>query len=126
MAVKLAVLKSGENVIADVKQLVDHNDKVVSLVFTNPYVVNLLTPQILFETETEEEYEHKVSFYPWLVLSNDKVVEVDPTWVVCVVEPNEMVKNSYESNMNKSVDGLPKEVEQVIENFEVIQEEKDG
>jgi hypothetical protein len=124
MAVKLAVLKSGENVIADVKQLVDHNDKVMSLVFTNPYVVTLMTPQILFESDTEEEYEHKVSFYPWLVLSNDKVIEVDPTWVVCVVEPNEMVKTSYETNMNKSVDGIPKETEQVIDNFEVIEEEE--
>jgi len=126
MAIKLAVLKSGENVIADVKQLVDHNDKVMSLVFTNPYVVNLMTPQILFESDSEEEYEHKVSFYPWLVLSNDKVIEVDPSWVVCVVEPNEMVKTSYETNMNKSVDGIPKETEQVIDNFEVIEEEKNG
>ena len=126
MAIKLAVLKSGENVIADVKQLVDHNDKVMSLVFTNPYVVNLMTPQILFESDSEEEYEHKVSFYPWLVLSNDKVIEVDPSWVVCVVQPNEMVKTSYETNMNKSVDGIPKETEQVIDNFEVIEEEKNG
>ena len=69
MAVKLVILKSGENVIADVRQLVDHNDKVVSLVFTNPYVITLLTPEILFEPSVEQEYEHKVSFYPWIVLS---------------------------------------------------------
>lgn len=105
MAIKLAVLKSGENVIADVKQLVDHNEKVMSLVFTNPYVVTLLTPQILYETETHEEYEHKVSFYPWLVLSNDKVIEVDPTWVVCVVEPNEMLKSSYMQKMDSTTEG---------------------
>lgn len=126
MAVKLALLKSGENVIADVKQLVDHNDKVMSLVFTNPYIVSLLTPEILFESTVEQEYEHKVSFYPWIVLSNDKVIEVDPTWVVCVVEPNEMVKDSYQKQMNKSVEGVSKNSETVIENFEVIQEEKDG
>jgi len=40
MSVKLAVLKSGEHVIADIKELVDSNEKVVSLVFENPYVVN--------------------------------------------------------------------------------------
>jgi hypothetical protein len=105
MAVKLAVLKSGENVIADIKQLVDDNDKVMSLVFTNPYVVTLLTPQILFESQTHEEYEHKVSFYPWIVFSNDKVIEVDPTWVVCVVDPNEMLKSSYEEKMNSTTEG---------------------
>jgi hypothetical protein len=126
MAVKLAILKSGENVIADVKQLVDHNDKVMSLVFTNPYVITLITPEILFDPSVEQEYEHKVSFYPWIVLSNDKVIEVDPTWVVCVVEPNEMVKNSYETKMNTSVNAVSKNSESTIENFEVIQEEKDG
>lgn len=106
MAVKLAVLKSGENVIADIQQLVDHNDKVVSLVFTNPFVVNLMTPQIIFETEDNEEYEHKISFYPWIVLSNDKVIEVDPNWVVCIVDANEMVKSSYEKKMNSTTEGF--------------------
>ena len=126
MAVKLAVLKSGENVIADVKQLVDHNDKVMSLVFTNPYVITLLTPEILFEPSVEQEYEHKVSFYPWIVLSNDKVIEVNPDWIVCVVEPNEMIKSSYETKMNKSVNGDFKDSKDSLENFEVITEEKDG
>jgi hypothetical protein len=126
MAVKLVILKSGENVIADVRQLVDHNDKVVSLVFTNPYVITLLTPEILFEPSVEQEYEHKVSFYPWIVLSNDKVIEVDPNWTVCVVEPNEMIKTSYENKMNKSVNATSVDSENTIENFEVIVEETNG
>lgn len=126
MAVKLAVLKSGENVIADIKQLVDENDKVMSLVFSNPFSVHLLTSELLFEENSSEEYEHKVAFYPWIVLSNDKVIEVDPGWVVCVVEPNEMIKTSYNRKMNDSVDGTKLGEDQTIENFEVITEESNG
>lgn len=146
MSIKLAVLKSGEHVIADIKELVDENDKVVSLVFLNPYVVNLLTPQILYEENAVTETQHKVSFYPWIPLSLDKEMAVDPSWVVTVVEPQEMVKTSYESKMSSSVDGIMSDSrisetdsnltisdeefestnETLIENFEVITEEKDG
>ena len=126
MAVKLAVLKSGENVIADIKQFVDDNDKVISLVFSNPFSVQLLTSELLFEENTSEEYEHKVAFYPWIVLSNDKIIEVDPSWVVCVVEPNEMIKTSYNNKMNSTVEGIKTGEERVIENFEVLTEETNG
>ena len=45
MSIKLALLKSGEQIIADIRELVDQdqNDKVVSLLFSNPYVARLLT-----------------------------------------------------------------------------------
>jgi len=143
MSVKLAVLKSGEHVIADIKELVDSNEKVVSLVFENPYVVNLLTPKVLFESNGEVEKEQKVSFYPWIVLSSDKTIAIDPSWVVCVVEAHEMVKNSYLMRMSGDVededdfdeyddfddfdesDELDQQ-ETLIENFEVIVEEKNG
>lgn len=146
MAIKLALLKSGENVIADIMELVDENEKVVSLVFSNPYVARLLTPELLMENSLglKEEVEHKVAFSPWLVLSQDKKIAVDPKWVVSVVNPHEWIKNSYEEKMNATVEGNKTEDKEediwsnvptiedeeepvtLIENFEVIQEEKDG
>lgn len=146
MSIKLALLKSGENIIADIKELVDENEKVVSLVFSNPYVVNLLTPQILFEGNSVQESEHKVSFYPWIPLSKDKEMAVDPSWIVTVVEPQDMIKSSYKSKMDSTVEEIQTKntiddiwtnvpmineeelspTETLIENFEVITEEKDG
>lgn len=135
MAVKLALLKSGETVIADIKELVDENEKVVSLVFLNPFTVRLLTPELLIENSLglQGEVEHKVSFYPWIVLSEDKRIAVDPTWVVSVVNPHEWIRVSYEDKMsaNKEEDELQNVEESndtatLIENFEVIQEENHG
>lgn len=135
MAVKLALLKSGETVIADIKELVDENEKVVSLVFLNPFTVRLLTPELLIENSLglQGEVEHKVSFYPWIVLSEDKRIAVDPTWVVSVVNPHEWIRISYEDKMsaNKEEDELQNVEESndtatLIENFEVIQEENHG
>lgn len=135
MAVKLALLKSGETVIADIMELVDENEKVVSLVFSSPFAVRLLTPELLMENSlgVQGEVEHRVSFYPWIVLSEDKKIAVDPTWVVSIVNPHEWIRTSYEEKMNSSTEEVqPNDIEEsnntetLIENFEVIQEEKDG
>ena len=107
-------------------ELVNEDDKVVSLVFSNPYVARLLTPELLMENSVQlnDEIEHKVAFSPWIVLSQDKKVAVDPAWVVTIVEPHEWIKSSYEEKMNATVEGSQSET--IIENFEVITEEKDG
>jgi hypothetical protein len=133
MAVKLAILKSGENIIADIKEYINDREEVVSLVFSNPYAVKLLTPELLMETSVglDGEVEHRVSFYPWMVLSQDKTIAVDPQWVISIVNPHEWIKSSYEQKMNLTVEGQQSEPSkennvQLIENFEVITEEKDG
>ena len=148
MAVKLALLKSGEQVIADIMELVNDKEEVVSLVFSNPYVARLLTPELLMENsfKLDDEVEHKVSFSPWIVLSADKKMALHPKWVVTIVEPHEWIKSSYEEKMNASVEGnmsenkiqdiwknVPtideddeEEPVTIVENFEVITEENDG
>lgn len=107
MTIKLALLKSGEQVISDIKELVNDEQKVLTLVFNNPYVVQFLTPELLYEeVENEmEELNYKVSFSPWFPLSLDKVIPVSNDWIVSIVEPLEWIKNSYEEKMNKSVEG---------------------
>ena len=145
MAVKLALLKSGEQVIADIMELVNEDDKVVSLVFSNPYVARLLTPELLMENSLglQDEIEHKVAFFPWIVLSADKKMALDPKWIVTIVEPHEWIKTSYEEKMNSSLSetktensisdiwtNIPtiddEEDSTLVENFEVISEEING
>lgn len=98
MTVKLAVLKSGEDVVADIKELVDDEGNVISLIFTNPVVVKLISNTVLLEGENDREY--KVSFIPWMPLSKDKNIPVKKDWIVTIVEPIDMVKESYVEKMN--------------------------
>ena len=119
MSIKLAILKSGEQVIADIKEYVDQNEKVISLLFENPYIVMFLTPVLLMEgvvENPESTVSHKVSFSPWIVMSEDKSMTVPVDWVVTVVEPIDWVKKSYEEKMSSKN----------IESNEVIVEEKNG
>ena len=114
MSIKLAILKSGEQVIADIKEYVDENQKTISLLFENPYIVKFLTPELLIESAVGNENEnvsHKVSFSPWIVMSEDKNMTVPPDWVVTIVEPIDWVKKSYQEKMNQSIDGLVRQSE---------------
>ena len=126
MSIKLAILKSGEQVIADIKEYVDQNEKVISLLFENPYIVRFLTPELLVEGMVENEessVSHKVSFSPWIVISEDKSMTVPVDWIVTVVEPIGWVKKSYEEKMNQLKELISSEN---IESSEVILEEKNG
>jgi hypothetical protein len=101
MSIKLALLKSGEEVVADIKEIVNEDEKVVSFLFCNPYSVKLLTPQVLMEdNEDTPEREYRVSFVCWMPLSSETDIAVSTDWVVSIVEPVEMVKKSYEEKMN--------------------------
>lgn len=126
MSIKLAILKSGEQVIADIKEYVDETQRVISLLFTNPYIVMFLTPELLMEglvEDPEATVSHKVSFSPWIVMSEDKSMTVPVDWVVTVVEPIDWVKKSYEEKMNQNEELVSSKN---IESNKVIFEEKNG
>ena len=102
MTVKLAILKSGEDVIADIKDAIsEETNKIASYIFSNPYVVKLTQPQVLMEdSEKPEHRAYNLSVYPWIPLSDDTDVAINPDWVVTIVEPAATLKKSYEERMN--------------------------
>ena len=106
MSIKVALLKSGESVIADIKELIS-DDKVCGYLFENPNVINYLEPELLVEqTETSKM---KISLIPWILITSDTKIPVRSDWVITMVEPIESVKKIYEekiseSNQNNRVD----------------------
>ena len=45
MSVQLALLKSGEDVIADIKEYRDSDDNLVSYIFRDPFTIKIKTSQ---------------------------------------------------------------------------------
>ena len=92
MSVKLLVLKSYEDVIADVKEMLS-GDKVIGYVLNNPFFARL--------EEATQDLPTRVSFYPYIPLSKDKSILIPCDWVVSMVEPFDEVKNSYLEQLNE-------------------------
>jgi hypothetical protein len=99
MSIKLAILKSGETVISDAKELISDN-KVCGYLFTNPEVVSIVNPIFLTEEREQQTNQIEISLSPWIVLSKDKQIPVPPDWIVTIVEPIETVKEMYEEKVN--------------------------
>jgi hypothetical protein len=98
MSVKLALLKSGENVIADIKELIS-DDKICGYLFTNPQKIKLSETMYIGE-EPPELDSVGVTFSPWIVFSNDKEIAVRPDWIVTVVDPVKDIIKLYTEHVN--------------------------
>ena len=98
MSIKLALLKSGEEVIADIAEFRNSEDELVSYLFKKPYCVKIKTSQVLVEHESRPK--HQLAYYKWMSLSKDDDIIVNRDWVVCISEPLDSVKKTYEEKVN--------------------------
>ena len=111
MTVKLVMLKSGEDIIADVKEI-KSNEEVIGYYFFDPLIVKMYSPEepvVLSEENgvegdhgTTKEFSSKVgiTFYPWVPLSADTKVPCSADWVITIVEPVENLKKLYQERLN--------------------------
>ena len=101
MSIKIALLKSGESVIADIKELVQE-DKICGYLFKNPYAVGLQPRfQLLTEEPSEEsDVETNISFTSWIPFTMDKEIPVRYDWLVTVVSPAKQIQELYEEIIN--------------------------
>ena len=105
MSVKLVMLKSGEDLIADVKEI-KSNEEVIGYYFDNPLLVKMYEsenePTVLNEDSTTKEYASKVriTFFPWAPLSKDTRIPCSADWVVTITEPLENLKKLYQERLD--------------------------
>jgi len=96
MTVKLSLLKSGEDVIADIEEMI-LDEKVVGYFFNDPCVVKLLAK----DTGNAGKTPCQLQLTPWLPLTQEKKIPVAPDWVITMVEPMPQLKKMYEDGVLK-------------------------
>ena len=104
MSVKLLLLKSGEQIIADAKELrrkedVPIFDKVSGYLLTLPHKVTANKPLVLTEN-VDEERNVEITLSPWILLTEDKVMTVPKEWVITIVNPIESIVKMYEEKID--------------------------
>ena len=99
MSIKLVMLKSGEQLIAEAKELVNDEKEVKGYLLDRPHKVVTNTPLLLTEEQSNDS-SVEVTLSPWILLSKDQEVVVPPDWVVTVVEPLESVIKMYKEKLS--------------------------
>ena len=104
MAIKLAVLKSGEDVIADIREMMvgdedtpDEKKKVVGYYFIKPCGVTLKNKAIDVNDSADDSYELKL--FPWCPLAKNDAIPMSTEWVVTLVDPVDKLKEMYETQV---------------------------
>lgn len=102
MTIRLVMLKSGEDVIADVKEMTvpgtDGEDKVVGYFFGFPCRVKLFGD---ISSESGSQNPFKMQLVPWAPLSQDHYIPVVSDWIIGMVEPIEKLKETYVKGLEK-------------------------
>lgn len=92
MTVQLVLLKSGEELVADVREIVDkETEKPVSLVFINPHTI----------TGT---FGDTLTFDPWIPLSATRQFFVPYDWVVTITKPQQNIVDEFNKEFGEEND----------------------
>ena len=97
MSIKLTILKSGMQLISDMKELVAENvDNATAYLLDNPHTIQINENRFLTEEEKKDgDFGINVSLLPWIVLSKDEKIVIPIESVLTVVEPLESVAQLY-------------------------------
>ena len=103
MSIKLLLLKTGETLICDAKEVVSMDSEsgeksVHAYLLKNPNRINIQQPFLVSEEESLDSIQ--ISLSPWIILTSDDEIQVYPDWVVTIVEPIDSLKKMYEEKVN--------------------------
>ena len=91
MTIQVLVLKSGEDVIADVQEMMSSSDQVIGYFLTKPCVVKIQAS----ETNTDVS----VRMHPWMPIAREKMIPLSTDWVVTMVTPVEKIQEMYQTQV---------------------------
>ncbi len=100
MSIKIAVLRSGDQIITDVSEMVTgpDNDKLVGYYFFKPCVIKLNERKVpILNGEQVKTYDMKM--HPWIPLTEDERVSIPIDHVTTFVEPVAKAYKMYADNV---------------------------
>tara|TARA_B100000131_G_C17736196_1_gene459053 strand:+ start:228 stop:605 length:378 start_codon:yes stop_codon:yes gene_type:complete len=98
MTIKLMLLKSGEDVIADITEMrvgTDDESQVIGYQLDRPCVVKMRDPNLIKEDGPQKKSGFSVSLFPWMPLTKQEKIPVPADWMITMVEPIDKLKEMY-------------------------------
>ena len=98
MTIKLLLLKSGEDIIADVTEMAvgeEEQKSVVGYFLDKPCVIRMRDPNLIEQDGPQKKSGFEVSLFPWIPLSKETRIPVPADWLITMVEPAYKLKEMY-------------------------------
>ena len=98
MAVKLAILQDKEQIIAEIKELVD-DGKPVGYMLKSPHRVIINQP--FLKENLDDDTKVQVTLTPWILMTEDEEIVIPGNHVVTIVEPIDSIKKMYSEKVER-------------------------
>lgn len=100
MTVKVILMKSGEDVISDAKEILNKSeDGIVAYHLSHPYAMQLTTTEedgITVEgEESKPKTKFQVAYTHWAPLSKQREFIIPADWVVTIYDPHDNILRDY-------------------------------
>ena len=105
MTIKLLLLKSGEDIIADVTEMAvgeEEERSIVGYFLDKPCVIRMRDPNLIEEQGPKKQSGFQVSLFPWIPLSKETRIPVPADWLITMVEPAYKLKEMYVKDIVKN------------------------
>ena len=101
MSIKLTILKSGMQLISEMKELVaEETNQAHAYLLENPHMVEVNENRFITEEEKKDgDFGINVSLLPWIMLSKDKKMIIPIDSVLTVVEPLDALTDLYKEKL---------------------------
>ena len=104
MAIKLMLLKTGETLITDAKEVVQE-EQVRGYMLELPHFIRTQEKTALMESDTGKgNYELDIILTPWMILSSDTSFVITADTVSTICEPIPSVKEMYLNKTSASME----------------------
>ena len=103
MTIKIALLKSGETLVTDIKEAYTE-EKLVTYILENPCTIRVNSTHKITEDGQDPIEKVNISLYSWPNFSADKSVALPVDWLITAVEPVESIKEIYKNKFLKEND----------------------
>lgn len=111
MTIKLMLLKTGETLISDAKEVVQE-ESVRGYLLNNPHFVRTQEKTVLVESDTgKSNYQIDIVLTPWLILSKDTEFLVAIDYVATICDPIASLREMF---VNKTTEPLKVSETEVI------------
>ena len=91
MTIKVLVLKSGEDVIADIQEMMSSENQVMGYFLNRPCVVKIQAKG--------DSQDVSVRMHPWMPFAREKMIPLSTDWVVTMVTPVESIQEMYQKQV---------------------------
>ena len=104
MTIKLVLLKSGEDIVSDVSEMIvgeegneENPQRVVGYYLSKPGIVKVtdVKANASMREGSEQKAGYSVTLFPWMPLSKEEKIPIPADWMVTMVEPVTKLREMY-------------------------------